>query len=110
MLWRESFLRSMARTISASCLFRERLRQNPAAACGDDLLWQSRDLRMAGALGARWPCPEQAYRLSRIPEFSAVRFDSCSPAAANSIIAEDDYLCLTCRNTAARLILSARKT
>src|SRR5207244_9033656 len=104
--WRAQFPRLAA----ASCLFRERLRQNPAAARGDDLLSQSRDLRMASASAARWPCPERVPPLSRIPEFSAIRFDSCFPAAANSIIAEGDCLCLTCRNATASLILPARNT
>src|SRR5207249_3375483 len=97
------------RLAAASCLFLEPLRQNPVAMRGDDPPWQSQDLQMADASGARWPCPERVRPPSRIPEFSAIQLDSYSPAAANSIIAEDDCLCLTCRNAAARLILPANK-
>src|SRR6266550_57213 len=86
------------------------LRQNLAAARGDDRPWQNRDPQMANASGARWLCPERARRFSRIPEFSAIQADSYSPAAVNSIIAEDHCLSLTCPNAAARLILPARKT
>src|SRR5258706_1732293 len=99
-----TLFRSLA---AAFYLFREQLRQNLAAARGDDPTWRSRDLQMADASGARWPCLERVRRLSQIPEFSAMQIDSYTPAAANSIIAEDDCLSLTCYKAAARLILPA---
>src|SRR5439155_22335520 len=87
----------------------KQLRQTPGVLLAGDQLWRSEDLRREDASGARWLCPQRARRSSLLPVFYAVQVDSYSPAAANSIIANDDCRCLTCRNAAARLILRAQK-